>query len=117
VREAYSSVVDDDWRLHGQEYLQGVTLHRRRYFLWRSDWDHDHCAFCWKTFLLPGAPLEADQVSEGWTTDDEYHWLCDECFGDFKQRFQWKVRDPLPNDHPDTHWPQSTINPEGEVKK
>jgi len=67
--------------------------------------------------LLPGAPLQKDQVSEGWATDDEYHWVCDECFSDFKERFHWKVRDPLSSDRPDTPWPQPTIKPSGEVKK
>jgi len=109
--------VDDDWRLHGQEHLQGVTVHRRHYFLWRPDWDHDHCEFCWKTFLLPGAPLQPEQVSEGWTTDDEYNWICDACFNDFRERFKWKLRGSLPSDHVDTPWPQPTIKPKGVIEK
>ena len=108
-----------DPRLYGhtKRRWKGVTLHRRRYFLWREDWDHDHCEFCWKTLLIPGAPLQPDEVTEGWTTDDEYSWICDACFKDFHERFGWKLRDPLPTDRPETPWPQPTVPFKGMVEK
>jgi len=110
--------VGDEWRLSGQErYLQGATMHRRPYFLWRPDWDHDHCSFCWASFELPGRPLEPNEFDEGWTTDDEYHWVCPACFSDFQERFEWSVRQRLPGDHPDTPWPQVTAQQKGIVKK
>ncbi len=107
----------DDWRLHGQDNLHGVTLHRRQYFLWRPDWDHDHCEFCWKSFELPGAPERPNQVTEGWTTDDEYSWICDGCFNDFEMRFSWNLRDRLPSDHQDTPLPQGTVQPKSTIEK
>ncbi|MCI0341569.1 MAG: hypothetical protein L0216_10555 [Planctomycetales bacterium] len=82
-----------DWRLAGQErYLKGVEVCRWTY---RQDpknakWDHDHCSFCWAKFSLDGRP---QTLREGWSTLDEYHWICDRCFADFKELFEWHVVD------------------------
>jgi hypothetical protein len=94
---------DADWRLQGQEkYLTGVTLHHRSYFLWREDWDHDHCEFCWRKFLVPG-DVEMDYSTRaGWATEDEYRWICDGCFADFRDRFHWKTREMTSTDRPNT---------------
>ncbi len=81
----------DDWRLAGQEkYLKGVTLVHRRYRQYKDNpnWDHDHCAFCWVEFCLEGC---AGSIQEGYATQDDYHWICPQCFQDFKDRFQWRV--------------------------
>jgi len=32
-----------------------------------------------------------DVLHEGWTTPDEYWWICDTCFNDFHERFGWTV--------------------------
>jgi len=78
-----------DWRLTGQEkYLRGVTLVWRRYSRYSPDWDHDHCAFCWAKFIEP--PAE-DCLREGYCTEDAYHWVCADCFADFRDRFEWVV--------------------------
>ena len=78
----------DDWRLRGQErFLSGKTLYLRK---WRSpekDWDHDHCQFCWEKFS--DSP---DTLHEGYTTEDNRHWICPTCYNDFKEMFQWKVK-------------------------
>lgn len=81
----------DDWRIRGdsQSYLQAVALHYRRYFRWSEAWDHDHCAFCWAKFMVDG---EFDTLDGGWTTDNEYNWICDTCFHDFRDRFGWHIR-------------------------
>ena len=51
---------DDDWRIRGQEtYLEGATLIRKRYTAWSEDWDHDHCVFCWATFMDPDLSPES----------------------------------------------------------
>lgn len=77
----------EDWRLRGQErYLQGVTLVRRCYRAYRGNpnWDHDHCEFCSTKFTMQDAPT-------GYATKDDYRWICETCFGDFKERFEWHV--------------------------
>src|SRR5258708_1625205 len=93
---------DADWRLTNQgTYLTGVTLHRRLYFFWSESWEHDHCEFCWRKFLVPGDVAMDFSTNEGWTTDDERRWVCDGCFADFKSRFHWKSRGALATDHAD----------------
>ena len=78
-----------DWRLTGQErYLTGVTLYRRPWRQPKPDWDHDHCEFCGATFASDAVP---ETLREGWATDDEYRWICEGCFADFRDRFGWQV--------------------------
>jgi hypothetical protein len=77
---------DTDWRLQGQEkYLSDARLFWRRWSETRPGWDHDHCEFCWAKFMdrndVPGI------LREGYTTDDEYHWICAGCAADFATRF------------------------------
>ncbi len=79
--------VQDDWRLLNQEeYLFGVTLTHE---IWRAKGrnDHDHCAFCWAKFADFDGCLH-----EGWCTEDRYHWICDICYQDFRERFKWSVK-------------------------
>jgi hypothetical protein len=83
---------EKDWRLQGQEKcLTGITLTRRRWRQSRPRWDHDHCEFCWATFAAVDGP---DILQEGWMTPDEYRWVCDQCFEDFRDRFMWKIAGP-----------------------
>jgi hypothetical protein len=80
-----------DWRLTNQEkYLMGVTLVRRQYRRYpkNPEWDHDHCEFCGATFMVEDA---GDVLHEGYSTLDDYRWICDQCFQDFKERFVWRV--------------------------
>ncbi|MGA2035170.1 MAG: hypothetical protein ABSG68_23230 [Thermoguttaceae bacterium] len=86
---------EPDWRLSNQEnYLKGVTLVHRRYRRYPLDptWDHDHCAFCWAKFMVED---HADVLHHGYATSDDYHWVCDKCFDDFKDLFGWSVIDEL----------------------
>jgi len=79
----------NDWRLQGQEkYLKGVTLYLKKYIKYRDVWDHDHCEFCWAKFSIEG---HSGDLDEGYATKDNYHWICERCFGDFKDIFQWKI--------------------------
>jgi hypothetical protein len=76
-----------DWRLQGQEkFLMGVTLSRKRYAKWSTDWEHDHCEFCSRKF----SEGQSD-TNEGYVTADGYHWICDECFADFKDMLRWQI--------------------------
>ena len=85
-------VDNTDWRLQGQEqYLQNEELVRREYKQYSKEWDHDHCEFCSVKFTI--LPNEPDAQRVGYCTRDEYRWICDTCFTDFRERFGWTVRD------------------------
>ena len=73
----------DDWRLRGQEdYLLGENLYFRKWKAPKKEWDHDHCEFCWDKFSdYP------DTLHEGYTTEDNYNWICQTCYDDFKEMF------------------------------
>jgi hypothetical protein len=76
-----------DWRLQGQEkYLKGVCLSKKRYGKYREGWEHDHCEFCGAKF----SEREGD-LGTGYATQDDYHWVCEKCYDDFKDMFQWKI--------------------------
>ena len=80
-----------DWRLRGQEaYLAGVELARRQYRRYpeNESWDHDHCEFCYGKFMEGDDP---DILHQGYCTLDEYRWICEACFNDFRARFKWRV--------------------------
>lgn len=78
------TLVDSDRRLTNQEsYLHSVRLVRRPWRQRSPTWDHDHCEFCWAKFSL--AP---DDLGEGYCTEDEYHWVCETCIHDFRDRFK-----------------------------
>ena len=85
------AAADGDWRLTGQQdSVAGVVLVRRKYrqYAKNLDWDHDHCFFFWAKFSLEDA---AGILHEGYSTEDEYYWICSTCFEDFKDRFHWTV--------------------------
>lgn len=74
---------NNDWRLMGQEkYLKNKTLYHIHYNQ-NKNHDHDHCAFCTKKF--------SSKHQIGYCTTDYYYWICQECFDDFKNLFNWRV--------------------------
>ena len=50
-------------------------------------WDHDHWSFCWTKFAMEDYP---GVLHDGYCTLDEYHWICSQCFDDFKDLFDWR---------------------------
>jgi predicted Fe-S protein YdhL (DUF1289 family) len=36
-----------------------------------------------------------DVLHVGYATLDEYHWICEDCFRDFREDFEWKVLDEI----------------------
>jgi len=79
----------EDWRLQGQErFLMGVTLSRKNHSEVRGPEEHDHCEFCMKKIGKVG------EVDIGYSTKDNYRWICDKCFIDFKSKFKWKLEEP-----------------------
>jgi len=74
----------NDWRLRNQdEYLMNVHLVFEKFD--SSLRDHDHCEFCWAKF----GDSEKD-LHYGYCTPDKYHWICEDCFRDFKDLFRWR---------------------------
>lgn len=79
----------DDWRRQGQEgYLQGVKLVFNDYQLYNIEWEHDHCEFCGAKFSLNEGDLKS-----GYSTENQYYWICSDCFNDFKSEFCWQTID------------------------
>lgn len=85
---------DNDWRLIGQdEILQGKTLMFCEYknnVLSKST--HEHCIFCWHKFMEK-CDSEEDCSNKGYCTKDMKYWICEKCFSDFAERFEWKLEE------------------------
>ena len=60
----------------GEEYLEGEKIQQ----FW-----HQHCDFCMEK-------AEALKPCVFYCTKDMKHWICEQCFEDFKEMFGWSVR-------------------------
>ena len=80
----------EDWRLlRGQDqYLSSVTLQFSDYMPSNDINDHDHCEFCMEKFGSGETDLKS-----GYCTKDRYVWICQNCFQDFKDRFNWYLKE------------------------
>ena len=79
-----------DWCLMGQEgYLTGRSLRHAAWSTVRVDWDHDHCEFC--SAKIWSRASGDDEFDRGYVTADNDHWICEQCFADFRDRFNWTV--------------------------
>jgi hypothetical protein len=108
----------EGWLASYEPAFNGVMLHRRQYFQWAPNWDHDHCEFCSIAFVVKGdASAQPPNVAEGWTTDDESNWICNSCFEKYRERFDWKVRKRLASDRPNTGPPTHSAPMKGVVTK
>ena len=77
-----------DWRLTNQiNYLYRATLIKQVYKKTLHS-DHEHCEFCWNKFSE-----SLDSLNWGYCTRDKYHWICERCFLDFKDQFEWLIDD------------------------
>ena len=78
----------DDWRLMGQEgYLRDKVLQHRKFDRQLCVLDFDQCDFCFKVFDEdPERPLTA------YFEPDQKIWICETCFKDFKNHFNWVVK-------------------------
>ena len=72
----------NDWRINNQgKYLYGKELECKAYEKVSETWDHDHCEFCWERI---------DSTTHNAFTDGKGHWICEQCYEDFKEIFKWK---------------------------
>jgi hypothetical protein len=53
-------------------------------------WDHEHCKFCWATFVPAGTSDDPSHLTEGYVSEGK-HWVCARCFADFRDEFGWTV--------------------------
>jgi hypothetical protein len=97
----------DDWRRMGQEaYLLSATLTWKRYQALSPEWEREHCEFCfrssWTQSRVPAtprcsatrrtiAPTPAITNVEDSGRPAGKWWVCEECLGDFKDEFGWRV--------------------------
>ncbi|WP_195282745.1 hypothetical protein [Harryflintia acetispora] len=91
-----------DWRNRGQEeYLKGQTLIRKKFKSSlpknstlvddpQSYNDHEHCDFCFAK-IVEDSDKDNGEFSEGYCTLDGNTWICENCYNDFKNEFNWKV--------------------------
>ena len=80
--------MENDWRLFREQerYLKGAVLVAQKYRPADPQNDHDHCEFCMAKFsAVP------DDLHFGYSTKDYKIWICEQCFDDFKQMFDWKL--------------------------
>ncbi|MBQ9985380.1 MAG: hypothetical protein IJP38_03625 [Oscillospiraceae bacterium] len=78
--------LSEDWRLTDQEdYLKRRTLLHTHYIQPSPNWDHDHCVFCW-------GKIDEKTHSSYVVEDDARFWICEECYEDFKEMFEWTVK-------------------------
>ena len=83
----------NDWRLTTQaSYLTGQTLRWARWWSDNPRWDHDHCAFCWAKFMRQAWEGDPEIQLAGYVTEDNYYWICKDCFEEFRERFAWRVK-------------------------
>jgi len=76
-------MIQGDWRLTNQEnYLKDKRL---RYLKYRKEdfGDHEHCSFCWEKF--------DSNEQMAYCTCDYRHWICSDCYEDFKGSFKWEL--------------------------
>jgi hypothetical protein len=75
----------NDWRLFNQEnYLKDKQLKHKAYKPRLFDGEHVHCVFCW-------LKIEENDEAFNYETKDEDYWICEKCFNDFKETFNWGV--------------------------
>lgn len=73
-----------DWRVTNQmNYLFKQNLIKGCFVPYREGWEHEHCAFCSEK-IDANTPI-------AYSTVDRYHWICEQCFNDFKEMFEWEV--------------------------
>lgn len=46
---------------------------------------HEHCEFCWEKAYT-------NKSCVFYCTEDMYYWICEACYNDFNEQFQWQVK-------------------------
>lgn len=76
--------MNNDWCITNQKnYLFKKNLKKGPFKPYREGWEHQHCAFCSERI--------DSSTNVAYSTEDGYHWICKECFRDFKTMFEWNL--------------------------
>lgn len=86
-----SSEQPNDWRYQNglDKGLQGVTLTLKQFEVKKENWDHEHCSLCWQKIMDSDSP-EVERF--GYTDEEEFEWICPDCFETFREKFSWIVK-------------------------
>jgi len=83
MSERTVTIHGDEWKWeHVRDSIEWCRGHKWTFQKWTSKherWDHDHCMVCWWKLRESSDP----QVSHGYTDEEEYQWLCQECYEQF----------------------------------
>lgn len=79
-----------DWRV---DLLENVSdthgmLFEPKNFIAQSSSDHIHCSICFKTICGGNSVYN----NSGFYCKESGDWLCKQCFNDFKDQFDWKLK-------------------------
>ena len=80
--EFYHKVIDEAHTFVNEHHRNEEFLKDERIQLF---W-HEHCFFCLKKFMT-------DMDIKGYCTTDYKYWICEECFNDFKDMFNFSIAD------------------------
>lgn len=78
----------DDWRLltPSIDKLRHKNFIYNQFKIKKDKWDHEHCEFCNAKFSENRGDLNF-----GYSTEDEYYWVCEKCFQDFQDLLDFKL--------------------------
>ena len=75
----------EDWRLLGNfKDITGNKFKKTKFKSTEKN-DHEHCEFCWEKALT-------DKACTFYCTEDMSYWICEDCFRDFQNKFNWQER-------------------------
>lgn len=98
VSKIFAIIKCDDWRLTGQEqymlFSKLVEIVPCEYISKLTDPTsfHEHCEFCMEK-------IEESDMSRHYYTTNQYSWICEQCYNDFKEMFGFTLIKEHSNDN------------------
>ena len=76
-----------------RSFLRGATLCWQEYIAPSATWEHDHCEFCFQTFMEVDHP-DVERAGYVTYTPGGAWWICRNCYEDLHEEFGWQVEPP-----------------------
>lgn len=73
-----------------QQFMLGEHFRKASFEV--SD-EHEHCTMC--GIKISGLPAN---IHEGYVTTKNIHWVCCECFDEYREEYSWKLEDESGDD-------------------